>query len=72
MKALSEIKLTSTHKEDLDEAIKYCIRVYKIMGKDCNKVIFSRDGVDVEIKEGTTSISLFHEFINKRREERCF
>lgn len=72
MKALSEIKLTSTHKEDLEEAIKYCIRFYRIIRKDCNKVIFSRDGVDVEIKEGMTSISLFHEFINKRGEERCF
>ena len=69
---LSEIKLTSTHREDLDEAVKYCLRIYKMMGRDCNKIIFSRDGVDIEMKEGMTEVSLFNEFINKRREERCF
>jgi len=69
---LSEIKLTSTHREDLDEAVKYCLRIYKMMGKDCNKMIFSRDGVDIEMKEGMTEVSLFNDFINKRREERCF
>ncbi len=69
---LSEIKLTSTHREDLDEVIKYCLRICKMMGRDCNKMIFSRDGVDIEMKEGMTEVSLFNEFINKRREERCF
>lgn len=69
---LSEIKLTSTHREDLDEAVKYCLRIYKMMGRDCNKMIFSRDGVDIEMKEGMTEVSLFNDFINKRREERCF
>lgn len=72
MIVLSEIKLTSTHKEDLDKAVRYCLRVYKMMDKDCNKMIFSRDGVDVEIEEGMTEISLFNTFMDKRRNERCF
>lgn len=36
-----------------------------MMGRDCNKMIFSRDGVDIEMKEGMTEVSLFNEFINK-------
>lgn len=70
MMVLSEVKLTSTHKEDLNKAVKYCLRVYKMMGKDCNKMIFSRDGVDVEIEEGMTEISLFNTFMNRKRDER--
>lgn len=70
MKYLERIIIEPKMITTLSYAVDIAIRTAKNMHNIVNQVIFRKDDVDVEIKEGDTPEMLYSKYIGKRKEVR--